>query len=191
MKRTLCYIAALCLITSLSWAMFCNTGQGSNGWIEQGMSQDDVIAACGQPSSTAQIQKDNNNLDSTQYWSYQAQSLQLQPQSSFPAPTPYNSRKMNTSTNTFVVEINNNIVTSVAVNGNLVSSGNCPEGGSVRVGDSVNQVTASCGAATQTSYQYQKDTSALPPVTQWTYQLPGGQSLNIQFQQGVVSELNQ
>jgi Protein of unknown function (DUF2845) len=113
------------------------------------------------------------------------------PQSSWPAPTPYNSVKVNSSNNTFVVEINNNIVSSLALNGKLVSSGRCPGGGSVRVGDNVNRVMSSCGMATQVNYQYDKDTSALPPITQWTYQLPGGKSLHIQFEQGVVSELNQ
>jgi hypothetical protein len=191
MKRTFCYITALWLITPLSWATFCNTSRGSNGWIEQGMSQQQVIAACGQPDSTAEIDKTNNRLDATQYWNYQGQSVQLVPQSSWPAPTPYGAAKANNTANALVVEINNNVVSSLAVNGKLVSSGSCPNGGSVRVGDSANRVMSSCGTATQVSYQYQKNNSASPPITQWTYQLHGGRSLTIQFQQGVVSELNQ
>jgi hypothetical protein len=55
MKRIFCYIAALCSLTPVSWAMFCNTAQGPNGWIETGMSSDAIIAACGQPDSIVQI----------------------------------------------------------------------------------------------------------------------------------------
>ncbi len=191
MKRIFFYSTLLFLITPVSWAAFCNTAQGTNGWINQGMSPEDIIAACGQPDSIVEIEDSNNKLDSTQYWSYQAQSLKLTPQSSWPAPTPYNSTKVNTTTDTFVVEINNNVVSSLAMNGNLVSSGSCPGGGFVRVGDTLNRVMSSCGTATQVSHQYGKDTSALPPVTQWNYQTQGGQSLNIKFEKGVVSEFNQ
>jgi Protein of unknown function (DUF2845) len=184
------YITVLSLITSVSWAMFCNTSQGTNGWIEQGMSQQDVLAACGQPNSTAQIDNDKSRLNVTQYWNYQQQNMQMLPQK-VSAPTPYTSINVNSAGNTLVVEINNNKISSLAVNGNFVSTGSCPNGGFVRVGDTADALAARCGAATQVSYQYAKDTSALPPITQWTYQLQGGQSLIIKFQQGVVSGINQ
>ncbi len=43
MKRMFFYITVLSLITSVSWAMFCNTSQGLNGWVEQGMSEQDIL----------------------------------------------------------------------------------------------------------------------------------------------------
>jgi hypothetical protein len=190
MKRMLFYITVLCLITSVSWAMFCNTSQGTNGWIDHGMSQQAILAACGQPDSVVEIDKNNKHLNVTQYWSYQQQSKQFLPQTEVPAP--YTQMKVNTAGNTLVVELYNNHITSLAVNGTFVSSGGCPNGGFVRVGDTARMLAARCGTATQVSYQYEKvDTSALPLITQWTYQLQGGRSLTIQFQQGVVSELNQ
>lgn len=190
MKRMFFYITVLSLITSVSWAMFCNGSQGSNGWVEQGMSEQDVLAACGQPNSAIEIDSDKNRLNVTQYWNYQQQTMQMLPQK-VAAPTPYTSINVNSAGNTLVVEINNNKITSLAVNGNFVSTGNCPNGGFVRVGDTADALASRCGAATQVSYQYAKETSVLPPITQWIYQLQGGQSLTIQFQQGVVSELNQ
>ncbi len=190
MKRMLFYITVLSLITSVSWAMFCNTSQGTNGWVEQGMSQQDVLAACGQPNSAVQIDNGKGRLNATQYWNYEQQTMQMLPQQ-VSGPTPYNSIKVNTAGNSLVVEINNNKITSLAVNGNFVSTGNCPNGGFVRVGDTADVLASRCGNATQVSYQYAKDTSALPLTTQWTYQLQGGQSLTIQFQQGVVSGINQ
>ncbi len=190
MKRIFYCTTLLCLITPLSWAMFCNTPQGTKGWIEQGMSEQDVTAACGAPSSATQIDKTNNRLNATQYWNYQQQTTsQLLPQG--PGPTQYSSVKVSRSPNTLVAEINNNLISSLAINGEFVSSGSCPNGGFVSVGNNVDVLISRCGTAAQVTYQYEKDTSAQPPITQWTYQLPGGQSMNIQFEKGVVSELSQ
>ena len=156
------------------------------------MSQQDILAACGQPSSVSQIDKNDNRLHATQYWNYQQQTTQMLPSTPGTiSPTPYGSVKVNNSGNTLVVEINNNAVTSLAMNDKLVSSASCPNGGFVQVGDSSNRVVSSCGTATQVTYQYQKNSSALPPATQWTYSLQGGGSLTIQFEQGVVSAFNQ
>jgi hypothetical protein len=190
MKRMFFYITVLSLITSVSWAMFCNTSQGLNGWVEQGMSEQDILAACGQPNSAVQIDNNKNRLNATQYWNYQQQTMQMLPQQAS-QPTPYNSVKVNTAGNSLVVEITKNKITSLAVNGNFVSTGRCPNGGFVRVGDTADSLASRCGVATQVDYQYTTDTTELPPITQWTYQVPGGQSLTIQFQQGVVSGLNQ
>lgn len=190
MKRTLCYIAVLCLITPVSWAMFCNSAQGINGWVEQGMSEQAVLAACGQPNSAVQIENSKDRLNATQYWNYQQQTMQMLPER-VSAPTPYTSINVNSAGSTLVVEIHNDRITSLAVNGNFVSTGHCPNGGFVRVGDTAEVLATRCGIATQVDYQYEREASDLPPITQWTYQLQGGQSLTIQFQQGVVSGLNQ
>jgi hypothetical protein len=190
MKRMFFYITVLSLITSISWAMFCNTSQGLNGWVEQGMSEQAVLAACGQPNSAVQIDNDKSRLNATQYWNYQQQTMQMLPER-VSAPTPYTSINVNSAGNTLVVEIRNDRITSLAVNGNFVSTGNCPNGGFVRVGDTAEVLATRCGIATQVDYQYEREPLDLPPITQWIYQLQGGQTLTIQFQQGVVSGLNQ
>ena len=187
MKQMFC-LTLLCLSYSISQAMFCNTAQGTNGWIDVGASEQDVIAACGAPDNQTQVdQPDNQTLNTTQYWNYQQQSVQLMPPKQPGALTPVN---MNSSPNILVAEINGNSITSLALNGNFVSSGTCPNGGGVRVGDSADTLIARCGPATQISYQYSTNTTAQSPMTVWTYQLPNGQ-LQFQFKDGVVSGINQ
>lgn len=187
MKGIVC-AALLCLINSVSQAMFCNTSQGTNGWIDIGASEQEVIAACGEPDSKTQVdQPDNKTLNTTQYWNYQQQSVQLMPPKQPGVLTPVN---MNSSPNILVAEINGNSIKSLALNGNFVSSGKCPNGGFVRVGDSVDALIARCGPATQTSYQYNTNTTAQASITVWTYQLTNGQ-LQFQFKEGVVSGIAQ
>lgn len=186
MKRIV-YSICLSLIAPLTFAMFCNTPQGTNGWIQEGASPQDVIAACGQPDSQTQIDQSNKTLNTTQYWNYQQQAVQLMPKTS----GPLQPIGMSASSNVLVVEINGNTIKSLASNGQFSSSARCPNGSVVRVGDTMNTLIARCGNATQTTYQYNTDTTEQPPITAWTYQSQSGQPIQIRFQNGVVSGINQ
>ena len=184
MKKVIYIISLMCLVITPAWALFCTTASGNNGWIEEGMSQDDVITACGQPDQQTQDQNSSKQLQTTQYWTYQQQTVE--------DTSEGNAINMATSPNILVVEIRNNQITRLAVNGNFVSSANCPKGGLLNVGEDDDVIVSRCGSATQVSYQNETVDSSAPPNIIWTYQSANGAApLQIQFQNGVVSQISE
>jgi hypothetical protein len=184
MKIIIYVISLMCIAITPAWALFCTPASGTNGWIEEGMTQDDVIAACGQPDQQTQDENSGKQLQTTQYWTYQKQTVQDMSEG--------NAVNMTISPTILVVEIRNNKITRLALNGNFVSSANCPEGGLLNVGEDDDVIVSRCGSATQVSYQNETVDSSAPPNIIWTYQSANGAApLQIQFQNGVVSQIRE
>ncbi len=178
----------LCLISSSVWAAFCSSSQGNN-WIDLGMSEQEVQAACGQPTAIQVSDDRSKQLKSTQYWTYQTQKASpLYPPK---APLSNGVDQLTVGSDSLTVQINQNQVSQLAMNGHLLKEASCPQGGALSLGDSADRVLALCGRPNVVSTQHEEVDVAGPQTKNWVYSSGQGQSsLQIEFSDGVVSKID-
>lgn len=168
MNRSQTSIAGLLLLSCSAWSAQSLYCPQRSGYINVGMSQEQVIAACGQPLS-----KQDSNTPVMR----RVPMLQLVYNNQGAPQVSYGNISINVATNNsgaqLQVNVINNKVASIVMNGNATNAFSICGGANIAVGSPVSTVYNACGspALTNQSFVYQ----AIPSVTKpqiWLYQ-PG------------------
>jgi len=163
----------------------------NSGYINTGMTIDQVISACGQPTSVTQskqaavqrfavTQLIYTNLDkgamysgynsTYQIWSLPSGSTQMQMQ----------------------VNVMNNKVSSISINGNNSNASTLCKGQSIQIGSDPNEVYSACGSPTQVNQTYiEQPVPGNPKPQTWVYNGgPYQPSITLTFINGILQSIN-
>ena len=178
-----------CLLLSSSLmaadSFFCPE---NHAFINVGMSQGEVLNACGAPMKKEQSQQTaTNRVPMTQMFYNQAGS-----------PTAfYGVWQIPTGNNAganLEVDVINNKVTSIRLNGSESNAFSICGGASIQIGDPVGKVLSTCGNPSQTNQTYiNQPMEGNPRPEIWIYQLDPYQNtmLRLTFINGRLQSINQ
>lgn len=199
MNKSALAIAGILSLPALAWSdqsMFCPQ---RHGYINTGMSAAQVINACGQPLSKLESDKpimqkvpmqqviyNNMGQKTAFYGQWQIPIGQTNP----PNPQPFGNN--NGGGAQMQVNIVNNKVYSVSLNGDDTNAFSICGGRSIQVGDPAGMVYGSCGAPSlmnQTFINIPIETAKPPEI--WVYQLgPYQPAFRLTFIDGKLQSIN-
>ena len=163
------------------YAYFCSSSKG-HGYINIGDTMQQVQAICGVPDSRNSNDTGGSKLGVIEYWTYTTQPLQT----IFGATNPKNAVNEPPAV-TF--EIIDNKVVSITTNSKQVqSSSNCTNRKMISVGDSADNLKRQCGSPTVTRTENKVITTPKQKIETWTYNVPSGASIVLQFTNGVLTK---
>lgn len=169
----------------------------NHGYISVGMNQAQVLAACGQPMS-----KENSNVPATRRVPVQQLTFNNAGQQSgsynmynLPSSTAfygYFNIPVGNQGATIQIDIKNNKVSSVSINGSNVNSTSVCQGASIDIGDPVAKVYNACGSPALVNNTYVNEVipnSALPQI--WIYKpTPYQPAIRLTFVNGKLQSIN-
>lgn len=194
MKHTLTAVVlvGIGLTPSLSSAAqtYCPEG---HSYIQVGMTENQVLAACGQPTSRSK----SNQAPTQRVPMKQLIYSSTIPSQPYPGITSdvLNPWSMPSGIhNTYNIQFNivNNKVKSVQMNGSGTNAMSGCDSGTVQVGDTEDQVYAACGTPTQTNLSYINQPIAGNTKTEiWIYQLDQYQpAIRLTFVNGSLESID-
>lgn len=162
------------------------------GYINTGMSQDQVLNACGEPNS----RQTGNNVVAKQVpvkvLIYS--SLNQQPVSYEPAlGTLYQMWNLPTNAQNIDLQVNviDNRVASITLNNSSTNAMSACPGGVFQIGDDVNKVFAACGSPYLINNTYINQTISKDQKPElWTYTFPYQPSVTLTFVNGQLQSIN-
>jgi len=166
---------------------------GNNGYINTGMTMEQVVSACGQPTSIEQSkQAAVKRVPVTQliYTNTQRGAVYTG------YDITYQMWSLPSGTNQLSVEVDivNDKVSAIKMNGSSANATNvCGDGGnSVQIGSSADDVYSACGAPSAVNQTYTNQTlpSTSKPIV-WSYNFGEYQrSLHLTFLDGILQSIN-
>jgi hypothetical protein len=164
-------------------SMYCPQ---NHGYINLGMSPDQVIAACGQPLSKQQSKTPLMQKVPVLQLMYNSQGAQKAFYGVWSLPVGTNSGAQ------LQVDVINNKVSGVHLNGESANAFSICSGTMVQIGDPVGRVYSACGnpSLVNNTYVNQPVQSNQPPEV-WTYQVDQFQApFNLTFVNGKLQSIN-
>ncbi len=163
----------------------------NHAYINAGMTQDQVIQACGQPTSRA----DSRNPVTQQVPVTQLvySTINQGPPDFYPGIQPlYEMWSLPSGSEGINVQVNliNNQVASISVNQAQTNGLSACKGGSFQIGDSIDAVFAACGSPNMINNTYINQAipkSKNPQV--WIYALPYQPSVTLTFVEGILQSI--
>lgn len=182
-------ISLLAYSTAMAQPFYCPENAG---YIDIGMTQDQVITACGQPLSKQQPNTPVTQKVPVQQLIYTA----LDTGSIYPGLNSafYDQWSLQSGTTGISLQVNvmNNKVSSVSINGNSANSTSLCGGTSIPIGANVNQVYAACGSPTMVNNTFINQiipSNTRPEV--WIYQFDQYQTpVSLTFVNGKLQSIN-
>jgi len=167
-------------INSNVYAFFCSSNKG-HGYINVGDSMQQVQRICGTPDVVSSDKVGGTRLGTVQYWTYTTLPLQTL----FGAVTP---KHAITEPPAITFAILDNKVVSISTEGKEVqSSSNCTNRKTIRVGDSADTLKRRCGQPTVTRLENKVLTTPNQAVETWTYNVPSGEPVVLEFTDGALT----
>lgn len=186
------FVAGLCLTSTLEadTSYYCPQ---RHAYVSVGMTQDQVISACGQPTAV----RDNNSPVVQQVPVKQLiySILNQGAMYYYPGITPvYNMWSLPSGSQGTSVEIDliDNQVNNIKINGSDSNALSVCQGGRVQVGDSINAVYRACGAPSLINDTYvNKSIPANQKPQVWIYTIDAYQpSVSFTFVNGILKAIN-
>jgi len=170
-------------ISSNAYAYFCSSQKG-HGYINIGDSMQTVRGACGVPDTVTNKTTGGSKMITVQHWTYTHKPIQTR----FDSPLP----KSNTTYPPDVTfQVIDGKVTSIASAGKAHKSSNlCRTGMQISVGQSAQSVIKSCGRPDFVESRQQIDRQPEKQITVWTYKVPSGSPIVLEFINGQLTKIN-
>ncbi len=198
MYKHICWLIALLFpVFGCADAVYCPS---LHGYINVGMTQDEVISACGQPSSKSEsnqpvtvkvpVQQVVYNREGSTKAFYGVWALPIGN-----TPQGYYNQSFGGNSGggaTLQVTIINNKISSVSLNGSSTNAFTVCDNNSVQIGDSVSKLYNACGqpSLVNNSYIEQAVQSATKPQV-WVYQFNDYQpAISLTFVDGKLQSIN-
>jgi hypothetical protein len=195
MKQVLAVILILCLwiFPAVTWAVpktYCPNG---HGFIQAGMSQSDVLSACGQPNNKTLSSKPATEKVPVQQLIYTT----LNPTNQYPGLTnafykQWSLPEGSNDTFNLVVDVMENKITAIRLNGNNSNRMSMCTNSAFQVGDEVSKVYAACGSPETINATFKNvviPSKNRPEV--WTYQVDQYQpSFRLTFVNGRLESID-
>lgn len=160
-----CLLAiAIIAFSSQSYAYYCSTSAG-NGYVNIGDTPAQVQQACGVPSFTDKNKMHDEKTTAIQYWTYENAFIT----NTVGLESGGARQSVSRSGPTTTVEIQNGQITNIMQDSNSDASNDCFSRGSIKVGDSSDQLLASCGQPSSSTTQPKTVQGPEKDVETWHY----------------------
>lgn len=186
-------VAVLGLLNSLAYAGNSFYCPQEHGYINVGMTQDQVIRFCGQPD-----RMQNNGQPVMQQipvvqWVYSTIN-QGPPMNFYPGLAPvYQMFSLPSGSVGINIQVNlvNNQVASIVVNNSETNATNACSGGSFQVGDNIHDVYKACGNPSMINNTYiNRPVSKSQSPQVWIYEFQYQPSVTLTFVNGILQSIN-
>lgn len=182
-------VAALIQTSAMADTVYCPQ---KSGFIKTGMTQNEVIAACGQPISKQQVNSPVTQKIPVQQFIYTS----LNTGSVYPGLNPMYYQQWSLPSGStginLTIDIINGKVSSINMNGSSTNAMSVCGGANVQVGASVSQVYTACGSPSMVNNTFINQ--VIPSNTRpevWVYQVNQYQSpISLTFVNGKLQSIN-
>ncbi len=172
-----------------SYAYFCS-GNGYNGYINVGDTEEKVIQSCGQPSTAAKKEASSQQDNTVQFWTYSNQKLVTNTNKSTGTITT----NIDKSGPMVTLKIAGDKVTDISVDGRPVKTTNqCQTGRTISIGSSSSNVMLACGNPSGVTTSHANPTNSAQSkekIDVWTYNYGNyRQPLVLEFRNGQLKTI--